>query len=118
MTDNEFYDILAGLRAHLSKEKVFIKNPLRAREMTRAMEIIAELFPDRPKRIENDPLQMGSVIFCVDGCDMVIRGQRELKLFSELCSLINNFGIYPIGDESVCFEAMMREVYIDVAKGN
>lgn len=115
---NDFHSILAGLKEYLASEKVFIENPIRAREMARAMEILTELFPNDPKHVKDDPLQMGAAILCVDGIDMVIRGERELALFSELCSLVDNFEIYPTSKESIHFAAVMQQVYINIAKGN
>ena len=118
MFNSEFHSILDGLRKYLESEKVFIENPIRAREMARAMEIMTELFPNNPKRVEDDPLQMGAAILCVDGGDIVIRGERELALFAELCSLVDNFEIYPTSRDSIHFAAVMQQVYINIAKGN
>ena len=115
MTDNEFHSILARLREYLASEKVFIQNPTRVREMERAIEIIEELFPNNFKAIKDDPLQMGAVIFHVEGGDMVIRGERELSLFAELAQLLDNFEIYPTSRDSIRFAAVMQEVYINVA---
>lgn len=115
LTNTEFYEILAKLREYLESEKVFIKNPIRVREMNRALEIINELFPDSQKEIKDDPLQMGAVILTVDGGDIVIRGERELALFSELTSLIDNFEIYPTSRDNIHFAAVMQEVYLNIS---
>lgn len=115
MSNTEFYEILAKLREYLESEKVFIKNPIRVREMNRALEIINELFPDSQKEIKDDPLQMGAVILTVDGGDIVIRGERELALFSELTSLIDNFEIYPTSRDNIHFAAVMQEVYLNIS---
>ena len=115
LTNTEFHEILAKLREYLESEKVFIKNPIRVREMNRALEIINELFPDSQKEIKDDPLQMGAVILTVDGGDIVIRGERELALFSELTSLIDNFEIYPTSRDNIHFAAVMQEVYLNIS---
>lgn len=115
MTNTEFHEILAKLREYLESEKVFIKNPMRVREMNRALEIINELFPDSQKAIKDDPLQMGAVILTVDGGDIIIRGERELSLFAELTSLIDNFEIYPTSRENIHFAAVMQEVYLNIS---
>lgn len=118
MTNTEFHEILAQLRDYLESEKVFIQNPMRVREMNRALEIINELFPDAQKGIKDDPLQMGAVILTVDAGDIVVRGERELSLFAELTDLVDNFEIYPTSRDSIHFAAVMQQVYLNIAKGN
>ena len=115
LTNTEFHEILTKLREYIESEKVFIKNPIRVREMNRALEIINELFPDSQKEIKDDPLQMGAVILTVDGGDIVIRGERELALFSEVTSLIDNFEIYPTSRDNIHFAAVMQEVYLNIS---
>ena len=117
MTDKEFHEILDKLKVYLEAEKVFIKNPFKAREMHRAIEIINELFPDSQREIKEDPLQLGAVIFTVDSYDMVVRGERELALFAELMSLIDNFEVYAASKDSIHFAAVMQEVYLKITQG-
>lgn len=109
--DSEFYELLKQLREHINIEKVFIENPFRMAEVERAMSILGELFPKKEKFLKDDPLQMGAVILCVDSFDMCIRGEYELALFAELCSLVDNFEIYPTSCDSMHFAAVMQGAY-------
>ena len=111
MDNKQFYGILDGLREYLETEKVFVANPFRMAEVERAVDILVELFPEQEKRIEDDPLQMGALILCVDSFDFSVRGEYDLVLFAELCSLVDNFEVYSTGNESVHFAAVMQGVY-------
>lgn len=116
LTNKEFREFINGLREYLEKEKAFVQNPIRMQEVNRAMEIINELFPDCAREIKDDPLQMGAVILDVKGSSMVVRGERELALFAELTSLIDNFEVYPEG-ENFHFAAVMREAFVRIQEG-
>lgn len=117
MTDNELYEILAKLKAYLEAKKTFIQNPLKVNKVNRAIDIINELFPDSEREIKDDPLQMGAIILSVDSGDIVIRGERELALFAELTSLIDNFEIYPTKGNNLHFAAVMQEVFVRIQQG-
>ena len=111
MSDEDFYGILDQLRMYIEQEKVFIPNPFRIAEVERAMDILVELFPDKEKFVEQDPLQTGALILSVESCDIGARGAYERALFMEVCSLVDNFEVYPIGDERVRFAAVMQGAY-------
>ena len=111
MDNREFYGILDGLRAYLESEKVFVTNPFRMAEVERAVDILVELFPEKEKYIKDDPLQMGALILCVDSFDFTVRGEYELALFAEFCSLVDNFEVYSTGVENVHFAAVMQGAY-------
>lgn len=110
MEDKEFMDLMNDFKAYLENEKVFIQNPLRYADVERATEIAKELFSDYGISIKDDPLQMGAVILCIVGYDITIRGEREIKLFTELISKANNFEIYPIDNERVGFSILFANV--------
>lgn len=115
MNDQQFYEILNKIREHLETEKVFVQNPFRAREMIRAAEIMHELFPKDKVEIQNDPLQTGAIIISVEMPYMVIRGARELDLFNELTTLINNFEVTSeMKKEDVRFSVVIQEVNIQL----
>lgn len=119
MNDEQFYEILTKLREHLETEKVFIQNPFRAREMIRAVEIVHELFPEDTVEIKPDPLQTGAMIISVEMPYMVIRGERELALFNELTTLINNFEVTSeMHKESVRFAVLIQEVNVQINNEN
>ena len=115
MNDKEFMDLMNEFKEYLNKEKVFIQNPARYAEVERATEIAKELFKDYDICIKDDPLQMGAVILCIEGYDLVIRGKREIALFSELISKANNFEIYPINGEWVKFSILFADVLTRIA---
>lgn len=111
MDNREFRGFLDRLKEYLDKEKVFIENPFRMAEVERVMDILIELFPDQEKGIKDDPLQMGAVILYVEGTGIVARGEDELALFAELCSLVDNFEVYSTDSERVRFAAVMQGAY-------
>lgn len=106
MNDKEFMDLMSDLQEYLAREKVFIQNPVRYAEIQHATEIAKELLKDYDISIKDDPLQMGALILCIEGYDIMVQGEREIKLFTELISKANNFEIYPIGDERIKFSIL------------
>ena len=117
MDDKEFDELMQKLSDYLATEKVFIKNPERFADVERATEIATQLFSDSTVTIENDPLQMGALIVRIDGFDIVVRGEREISLFSELISKANNFEIYSIGDERICCAILFNNALTRVPQG-
>jgi hypothetical protein len=103
-------DLMDALQKYLEREKIFIQNPVRYAEVQRATEIAKELFKDYDIAIKDDPIQMGALILCIEGFDISISGEREIKLFTELISKANNFEIYPIGDERMKFSILFADV--------
>lgn len=98
MDNNEFMQFADALTQYLEMEKVFIPNPKRLAEVNAATEMAKRLFPEAKITIEDDPLQMGAVILCIEDFDLTV---RETELFSELISKADNFEIYPLGEENV-----------------
>ena len=98
MEDKELDAILEAFSAHLKREKVFVQNPVRIREINRALEIANELFPDHKTEINDDPLQTGALILSIECTDvdesMVLNDEREIDLFNEMVSAANNFELY------------------------
>lgn len=117
MTDEEFMKLAKGLNKYLETEKIFIKNPARFADVQHATEIARQLFADTQISIEDDPLQMGSLCLCINGFDIIVRGEREIKLFKELISKANNFEIYPISDESIRFAIMFNGALTRLPQG-
>ena len=108
MDDKEFDDLMVAIEKYLATEKVFIKNPERFADVQRATEIATQLFSEAEIAIDDDPLQMGALIVRIDGFDVTVRGETEIKLFSELISKANNFEIYAVGDERVRFALLFN----------
>lgn len=108
MDDKEFETLMQELSDYLAREKVFIKNPERFADVERATEIATQLFSDATISINDDPLQMGALIVRIDGFDVTVRGAREIELFSALIAKADNFEIYPVGDERICFAILFN----------
>lgn len=111
MNDEQFMELMGDLKNYLEAEKVFIQNPIRYAEVRRATEIAKELFKEYDISIKDDPLQMGALILCIEGYDVMVRGEREIKLFTELISKANNFEIYPVGDEKIKFSILFADAF-------
>lgn len=117
MHDQDFETLMQELSDYLEREKVFIKNPARFADVERATEIAAELFADASVAVDDDPLQMGALIVRIDGFDVTVRGEREIKLFAELISKANNFEIYAVGDERVRFALVFNNAMTRLPQG-
>ena len=111
MEDKEFDIILEAFKRHFKKEKTFVPNSERIAEVKHAFDIANELFPDHVTEIQNDPLQTGALILCVDCTaaheSMVLTGEREISLFNSMVSKANNFEFYQYG-EHIRFAAVFN----------
>ena len=98
MADKDFNIILEAISNHLKREKVFIENPARIKEVGRAMQIAKILFPDHKTEIKDDPLQTGALILQIDCTDvdasMVLDDEEKIELFNEMVSAASNFEFY------------------------
>ena len=110
MTDQKFLQFLNDLQAYLKTPKVFVTNINRAREFYTAVNLAKQLFPDTTVKVKDDPLQTGAMCIHVQTLDVTMRGAREIKLFSDLIALADNFEIYPVSSEEVCFAAVFQGV--------
>ena len=117
MHDEEFEGLMGELSEYLEREKVFIKNPARFADVERATEIATQLFSDSTVAVDDDPLQMGALIVRIDCFDITIRGEREIKLFTELVSKADNFEVYPVGDERVRFAILFNHALTRLPQG-
>ena len=113
MNEKEFIN---GLYEYLESEKVFVKNKTRFTEIEHATEIANKLFADSKVILEDDPLQMGSIILKIEGFDIIIRGKREIELFQELIDKADNFEIYAAGTD-VKFAIMFHDALIRIKQG-
>lgn len=98
MENNEFDFIMQSISAHLKREKVFVPNPGRMKDVVYAMQVAKILFPDHVTEIKNDPLHTGALILQIDCTDvdasMVVDSQKNIALFNEMVALANNFEFY------------------------
>lgn len=103
--------ILDAIDKHLKREKIFVQNPARVKEVAHSLEIAKILFPDHKTEIEDDPLQAGALILqieCTDSIDSIlVRGTREIELFNEMTAAMDNFEIYEI-DGHIRFAAVFN----------
>lgn len=117
MDDKEFLDLMSDLKEYLDTNKVFVQNPARLAEFNRAREIAAELFADMEVAVEDDPLQMGALILCIKGYDIIVRGSREIALFQELIDKASNFEIYPADQDKIKFAIVFADVLVLTSHG-
>ena len=110
MNDNQFQQFLDKLHTYLKQPKVFVTDINRAREFYNAVDLAKQLFPNAKIEIRDDPLQTGAMSLHMEHIDMVVRGEREINLFISLIELADNFEIYPISDEEICFAAVFQGV--------
>lgn len=114
LNDAEFQVILNQLSQYLAMEKNFIVNPIRETEFKKAIKLACELFPDAKVYIQNDALEMGAMILRVESFDINISDEREIKLFSELISIADNFEVYAIEDNNIRFAAVFQNVLVRI----
>lgn len=86
------------LKQYLATEKVFIANPERMLDVNRATEMAEYLFPEATITIEDDPLQTGAIILCIEDFDLTV---RETKRFNKVIGRADNFEIYPTDNGNV-----------------
>lgn len=110
MNDQQFQRFLNELQKHLQQPKVFVTDINRARELYNAVALAKQLFSDATIEIKDDPLQTGAMSLHMESIDIVVRGAREINLFADLIALADNFEIYPISDEEICFAAVFQGV--------
>lgn len=106
----QFEQFLTELEAYLTQPKVFITNINRAREFYTAVDIAKKVFSGVTVEIKEDPLQTGAMIIHAEMPDIVMRGAREIKSFSGMIALADNFEIYPVNKENICFAAVFQGV--------
>lgn len=110
LNDQQFQQFLSELQKHLNQPKVFVTDLNRAREFYNAVALAKQLFTGATIEIKEDPLQTGAMILQAEMPDIVIRGVREIDSFSEMIAKADNFEIYPIDKENVCFAAVFQKV--------
>jgi hypothetical protein len=111
LNDFQFSKFLTELQTYLKQPKVFATNLSRAREFYTAVDLAKQLFSDTEIEIREDPLQTGAMILHIEMSDITMRGAREIKSFSDMVSLADNFEIYPINKSEVCFAAVFQGVH-------
>lgn len=110
LNDQQFQQFLSKLQEHINQPKVFVTDINRAREFYNAIDLAKTLFPDAKIEIRDDPLQTGAMSLHMESIDIVVRGEREINLFASLIALADNFEIYPISSEEICFAAVFQGV--------
>lgn len=111
MNDAEFLAILNQLKDYLAMHKTFILNPMRETEFKNAVALAYELFPEAKVTIEDDPLQMGAMILCIEDFDLDV---SEMKLFAEMIEKADNFEVYALEKGNVKFAAVFQNVLVRI----
>lgn len=112
LTDVEFQAILNKLNQYLETEKNFINNPFRETEIKKAIDMATQLFPDAKIELKSDPIQMGAMILRIENFDINVTGETEIKLFSDIINLADNFEIYALENGNIRFAAVFQNVLI------
>lgn len=110
MNDQQFQQFLTELQQYLKQPKIFVTDINRAREFYTAVAIAKRLFPNETIEIHDDPLQTGAMYFEIKTFDIIVRGATEMKSFSNMIALADNFEVYAVGKEEICFAAMFNGV--------
>lgn len=110
LNDFKFEQFLTELQTYLKQPKVFVTNINRAREFYTAVDLAKNVFSGVRIEIREDPLQTGAMIIHAEMPDIVMRGAMEIKSFSAMIALADNFEIYPVSKSEVCFSAVFQGV--------
>lgn len=116
MNDKEFTHFTDELQKYLDANKTGTIKKARFAELQQLITTARELFPGMDVRFENDPLQLGRIIMCIEGYDITISGEDEIRAFAELIFNADNFEIYAKNDEKVEI-AIMYGGYMDITIG-
>lgn len=111
MDETEMLKLGDALNEYLKQPKTFILDPQRSKEFDCAINIARELFPKANVESAEDPLQMGAKILRIADYDIEVCGEREMKMFRDMCTLADNFEIYPTKDDKLQFAAVFNGVY-------
>lgn len=112
MNENELMaKVFDAAGQYLAKEKVFVQNPDRIREIDAAVAIAKELFARCTVTINDDPMQLGTMYVHIEGFDMVVRGKREIEMFCDMIAKADNFELYP-KNGNVVFSAAFQNALI------
>lgn len=107
MDTKDFMEFSDSLKQYLETEKNYIPNIARLNDVSDAIKLALDLYPEHKVIIAKDPLQMGSLFIDITGPDISAIGEREIELFNQLVSKANNFETVPVGNEelrlSICF---------------
>lgn len=114
MNDTEFLALLDKLRKYLAANKTFVNNPFRETELKNAIDMAYKLFPGAEIALKDDPLQTGAMILTIEDFDINLSGEREIKLFSDIINLADNFEIYALDNKNIRFAAVFQNVLIRV----
>lgn len=112
MNDEQFMEIINKIKSYLATERKFTINPARHAQLETAVQLACNLFPDAKVYVENDPLQMGAMILCIEDYAIGARGETETSVFSDIIALADNFEIYAIDNETVKFTAVFHNVLV------
>lgn len=97
-----------ALNAHLKSLKYEI-NPTRYADLKDAYEIACKLFDDMSISIEDDPLNLGAKFLCIKGFDIIVRGQDDIELFSNMIAKADNFEILALESEHIVCNIMFQD---------
>lgn len=98
MNDEEFMSLMEQLDAYMSTPKMFITNPVRMTDVTNAINIAKQLFPEANIHLAEDPINMGALIIRIDDFDLAV---QDTEAFYRMTCKADNFEVYSIDNEEV-----------------
>ena len=110
--DTNFIKFTKIMGKHLQIPKHFTINGERLADVDQAVAVAHKLFGDMQIALQDDPLETGSLVLCIKGFDVVVRGKHEIELFTALISKADNFEIYATKGNNVEFNIMFNKVLI------
>lgn len=113
MSVKNFKQFADAIQKYLETNKTGTINKVRCAELRDLAVMARNLFPDTNVRFEDDPLQLGRIILCIEGYDISVCGESDIRTFAELVSTADNFEISAKGDEKVEV-AIMYGGYMDI----
>lgn len=104
----DFFDLV---QKYLDAKKTCTLNKERFVIIQDMFNIACKLFPRTNISLEDDPLELGRIILCIEGYDLDVSGEENIKLFTDLISDAENFEIYSDEEEVVKLEIMYPDVF-------
>ena len=113
MNDEEFMSLMEQLDAYMSTPKLFITDPARMKDITNAINIAKQLFPEANIHLAEDPLGLGALIIRIDDFDLAV---RDTEVFYRMTCKADNFEIYSIENEEVRLSVLFNHAFRRVTK--
>ena len=113
MNDEEFMSLMEKLDTYMSTPKLFITDPKRMQDVTEAINIAKQLFPEANIHLAEDPIEMGALIIRIDDFDLSVRDTEQFHLMTRNA---NNFEVYSIDNGDVRLSILFNHAFKRIKK--